>query len=240
MTLKATYEYIEKENKMKRRANMNFRRSDHSVVYNKGYLYAVGAFVDGKFSNSMERYTVSQDQWHQHKIKNLTENEENSEAKEIEQDLWELKDSMQIPRSGVGLCVFNFNYLYAFGGRNANNFHLDIIEKYDISKDLWEVVDNVKTDIWKGGAYLCQAHQVSSKRIIIFGKSGMQFDDSEPLKTCFEYTPETGDFVEAEQLAQHSAFVNPGICFNDALYYVGRNFKIHRYNEKWSIYNNSV
>ena len=58
MYLRTTYEYIEKENKMKRRANMIFRRSDHSVVSNKGYVYAVGAFIDGKFSNSMERYDI--------------------------------------------------------------------------------------------------------------------------------------------------------------------------------------
>jgi hypothetical protein len=78
MFLRTVYEYIEKENKMKRKDNMIFRRSDHSVVCNKGYIYSVGAFVDGRFSNSAEKYDVKNDKW-------------------------EECDSMVMPRSGVGL-----------------------------------------------------------------------------------------------------------------------------------------
>ena len=144
--LRTTYEYIEKENKMKRRANMSLRRSDHSVVYNKGYIYAVGAFIDGKFSNSVERY-------------------------DIKNNLWEELDSMHIPRSGVGLCVFNSNFIFAFGGRNSNNYHMTAIESYDIKQDIWRNIDYAQTDIWDEGAYLCQAHQISKDKIIIFGKS---------------------------------------------------------------------
>lgn len=203
--LRTTYEYIEKENKMKRRCNMVFRRSDHSVVYNKGYIYAVGAFIDGKFTCSMERYDVKNDKW-------------------------ETKSPMFTPRSGVGLCVFNSNYIFAFGGRNAKNFHLTTIESYDISKDLWRELNYAKTDIWDEGAYLCQAHQITKDKIFIFGKSAPPTE--EEVKSCFVFTPDTGEMEECNHLAQHSAFVNPGICYNDSLYFVGRSFKIHKFN--WS------
>lgn len=213
MFLRTTYEYIEKENKMKRRADMIFRRSDHSVIYNKGYIYAVGAFIDGKFSNSVERYDVKNNKW-------------------------ELKASMNTQRAGVGLCVFNANFIFAFGGRNNNSFRLTNIESYDISKDLWREITYANTDVWDEGAYLCQAHQISKKKIIIFGKSAPPTNDE--IKSCYEFTPDTGEIVESNQLAQHSAFVNSGICYNDSLYYVGRSFKIHKFNladKKWSIYN---
>lgn len=139
---------------MHRRANMIFRRSDHSVVYNKGYIYAVGAFVEGKFTNSMERYTVSDDDWHKHTNRNNLTSEAQAEETKISEDIWEQKDSMSTPRSGVGLCVFNHNYIYAFGGRNNNNYHMTLIERYDIRSDFWEVINNAKTELWGEGAYL--------------------------------------------------------------------------------------
>jgi len=146
-SLRTVYEYIEKENKMKRRANMIYRRSDHSLIYNKGYIYAVGAFVEGKISNSVERY-------------------------DVKNNVWEERDFMNVPRAGVGLCVFNSNYLFAFGGRNEYNTHLNVIESYDIAKDIWREIDYAKTELWEEGAYLSQAHQISKDKIIIFGKSG--------------------------------------------------------------------
>lgn len=213
MYLRTTYEYIEKGNEMKRRANMVYRRSDHSVIFNRGYIYAVGAFIDGRFSNSVERYDVANDKW-------------------------EIRESMHVPRSGVGLCVFNLNYIFAFGGRNGQNYHMKTIESYDISKDIWRQINYAQTDIWDEGAYLCQAHQISKDKIIIFGKSAPPSDSE--IKSCYTFSPATGEFEESSQLAHHSAFVNSGICYNDALYFVGRNFKIHKFglsDNKWSIYN---
>lgn len=213
MFLRTTFEYIEKENEMKRRCNMVFRRSDHSVIYHRGFIYAVGAFIDGKFSNSVERY-------------------------DVDNDKWEVMAPMNEARSGVGLCVFNLNYLFAFGGRNADNFHMTTIESYDISKNIWRQITYAKSDIWDEGAYLCQAYQISKEKMIIFGKSAPPTDHE--IKSCFEFSPSTGEFEESYQLAQHSAFVNSGICYNDALYFVGRSFKIHKFNladKKWVIYN---
>jgi len=213
MYLRTVYEYIEKENKMKRKANMIFRRSDHSLVYNKGYIYAVGAFVEGKISNSVERYDVKNNKW-------------------------EERDFMNVPRSGVGLCSFNSNYLFAFGGRTETQMHLTNIESYDIAKDIWREIDYAQTDIWDGGAYLCQAYQISKDKIIIFGKSASY--DGSVIKSCYEFSPETGLLEEAKHLERHSAFINNGICFNDSLYFVGSGFKIHKYSlddKEWSIYN---
>lgn len=211
--LRTTYEYIEKENKMKRRCNMIFRRSDHSVVANKEYIYAVGAFIDGTFSNSMERY-------------------------DVKNDTWEIRASMNIPRSGVGLCVFNSNFIFAFGGRNASNFRMTTIESYDISNNFWREITYAQTEVWDEGGYLCQAHQISKNKILIFGRSAPPTEDE--VKSCYEFTPDTGEIVETNHLAQHSAFVNPGICYNDSLYFVGRSFKIHRFSlgdNQWSLYN---
>jgi hypothetical protein len=132
--------------------------------------------------------------------------------------------------------VFNNNFIFAFGGRNNHNSHMTVIESYDISMDVWRKLDYAKTEIWGEGAYLCQSHQISKDKIIVFGKSARPSE--EEIKSCFEFTPDTGEFVECDQLSQHSAFVNSGICYNDSLYYVGRSFKIHKFNlhdKKWTM-----
>ena len=145
---------------------------------------------------------------------------------------------MNVARSGVGLCVFNSNFIFAFGGRNAMHNHLKIIESYDISKNIWQEINLVNSDLWEEGSYLCQAHQISKNKIIIFGKSAHPSEES--IKSCYEFTPDTGELTEGKPLEMHSAFVNSGICYNDNLFFVGRGFKIHKYSlidQKWSIYN---
>lgn len=170
--------------------------------------------LKNKVSNSVERYDVKNNKW-------------------------EKMEFMNIPRAGVGLCVFNSNYLFAFGGRDKYTTHLTDIESYDICKDIWREIDYARTDQWDAGAYLCQAHQISKDKIIIFGKSAPHSD--EEIKSCYEFTPETGEFEESNHLSIHSGFINPGICYDDNLYYVGSGFKVHRYNldnKKWSIEGN--
>ena len=145
---------------------------------------------------------------------------------------------MHTPRSGVGLCVFNSNFIFAFGGRSKANYSMTKIESYDITNDFWREIDYAQTDKWDNGGYLCQAHQISKNKIIVFGRSAPPTD--EEVKSCYEFTPDTGEFVESNHLEQHTAFVNPGICYNESLYFVGRSFKIHKFSladKKWSIYN---
>ena len=111
-------------------ADMNHRRSDHSIINHENFIYAVGSFTEEKFKSHCERYNI----------------EENS---------WEKIAPMTKPRSGVGLCTFNENYIFAFGGRDAANGSLNRIEVYDIAQNFWKEI-TYSNDVWPG-AYLCGA-----------------------------------------------------------------------------------
>lgn len=123
---------------------MLHKRADHSLVYCDGYIYAVGSFANEKFRSSCERYS-------------------------IENNKWEKIAKMTSARSGVGLTVFNDNYIFAFGGRDNLNSSLNKVESYDIKKDTWTLI-NYANAVWPG-AYLCQAHQINKDKVLVFGNS---------------------------------------------------------------------
>ena len=144
--LRTCYLYSDKSKDLIKKKNMFHRRADHSTVFHKGYIYAIGSFAETKFSKTCEKYDVATDEWF--KIA-----------------------SMVRPRSGVGLCSFNENYLFAFGGRDSFNHKLDTIEVYDIKNDFWKELCHVDRTPWNNGAYLCMAFQLNRNEILILGKS---------------------------------------------------------------------
>lgn len=105
--MRNTFEYKEKENELIPKADMNKKRTDHSLTYLNGHIYAVGSCNKKRFSGSCEKYNV-------------------------EEDKWTLIAPMNVKRSGVGLCTFNDKYLFAFGGRCEESNSLNTIESYHI------------------------------------------------------------------------------------------------------------
>jgi len=91
---------------------MNKTHADHSICCVDGFIYVVGTFVNNVVYGHCEQYDTQKDQW-----------------KEI--------DSMRVPRTGVSLCIFKNNYIFAFGGRIDQKQIVDTIECYDISRNVW-------------------------------------------------------------------------------------------------------
>jgi hypothetical protein len=71
---------------------MKYPRADHSLCAIESFIYVVGTFVANQVFGTCERYDTLKDKW-----------------KEIA--------SLTVPRSGVALCSFKNQHIFAFGGR---------------------------------------------------------------------------------------------------------------------------
>lgn len=91
---------------------MHYPHADHSVCAIEGFIYVVGTFVNNQVYPYCERYDTQKDKWKQ------------------------IAD-MRVPRTGVALCSFKNQYLFAFGGRVDQKRIVDTIEVYDIKRDVW-------------------------------------------------------------------------------------------------------
>jgi hypothetical protein len=92
MYLKNCYRYDEIFGMLQPVSSMNFPHADHSVCSIQGFIYVVGTFVNNQVYGCCEVYDTQKDKW-----------------KQI--------DDMRVPRTGVSLCTFKNNYIFAFGGR---------------------------------------------------------------------------------------------------------------------------
>ena len=116
--LKKCYRYNEIFALLDEKASMIYPHADHSVCSLEGFIYVVGTFVNSQVYGYCEVYDIGKDQW-----------------KQI--------DSLRVARSGVALCSFKNNFIFAFGGRVDQRKIVDTIECYDISKNVWqEVIPN--------------------------------------------------------------------------------------------------
>jgi N-acetylneuraminic acid mutarotase len=61
----------------------------------------------------------------------------------LEYEKWIKISNMSIAKSHHSLCSFNSEYIFSIGGENRYESLLDVIERYSINVDIWEVM-NVK------------------------------------------------------------------------------------------------
>lgn len=91
---------------------MIYPHADHSLCSIEGFIYVVGTYVNNQVYGYCERYDTQKDKW-----------------KEIAR--------LNVPRSGVALCAFKNKYVFAFGGRIDQCNIVDVIEAYDIQRNVW-------------------------------------------------------------------------------------------------------
>ena len=92
-------------------------------------------------------------------------------------DQWNQIDSLRVARSGVALSSFKNKYIFAFGGRTDQKKIVDVIECYDISKNVWQEITSPLIDKseWIPG-YMSLSYQITDNEILIFGgKSSLTF-----------------------------------------------------------------
>jgi len=112
MYLKSCYRYDELFGTLFQVASMHYPHADHSVCAIQGFLYVVGTFVNNQVFGYCEQY-------------------------DSQQDKWKVLAEMRVPRTGVSLCAFKNDYMFAFGGRVDQKRIVDTIECYDIKRNVW-------------------------------------------------------------------------------------------------------
>jgi hypothetical protein len=148
---------------------------------------------------------------------------------------WQPLASMNVGRAGVGLCSFDNNYLYAFGGRNEQRVMLPSIEVYSIRDDEWRELDFAVKDNWIP-CYMSLAYQISEEEILIFG--GKSQKTQLVCNETYIFNVESGTFRDGPPLRNPSSFMNSIISWKDHLYVFGNDVFIHRFSlidHVWSI-----
>jgi len=93
-------------------SQMNFPHADHSICTIQNSIYVIGTFVGNQVYGYCEVY-------------------------DTQKDKWKLIAEMRVPRTGVSLCTFKNNFIFAFGGRVDQKRIVDTIEVYDIQRNVW-------------------------------------------------------------------------------------------------------
>jgi len=102
-------------------SQMNFPHADHSICTIQNCIYVIGTFVGNQVYGYCEVY-------------------------DTQKDKWKLIAEMRVPRTGVSLCTFKNNFIFAFGGRVDQKRIVDTIEVYDISRNVWQEIVSPQVD----------------------------------------------------------------------------------------------
>lgn len=110
--LRKCYRFDEIFNRLEQKSDMFYAHADHSLCAIESFIYVVGTFVNNQVYGYSERY-------------------------DCQKDKWKVIAPLNIARSGVALCSFKNQYLFAFGGRVDQKRIVDVIEVYDIKRNSW-------------------------------------------------------------------------------------------------------
>lgn len=209
--LKKCYKYDEIFAKLEAKSDMFYAHADHSLCSIESFIYVVGTYVNNQVFGWCERY-------------------------DVQKDKWKIIPPLNHPRSGVALCCFKNQFIFAFGGRVDQRRVVDIIEVYDIKKRAWQEIPSSICDKSKWiPAYMSLAYQITDKEIMIFGgKSALTF---QIFNGVFVFDLEKMQIVERGSLINPCSFMDTPLVFNHNLYAYGNDIYIHKYSfpeQKWS------
>lgn len=191
--------------------SMKHPHADHSLCAIEGFIYVVGTFVNNQVYPNCERYDTQKNKW-----------------KEIA--------PLKVARSGVSLCSYKNQYLFAFGGRVDQKHIVDVIEVYDIKRNVWQEIPTHLVDKTKWvPSYMGLAYQITDNEIMLFGgKSAITF---QIFNGVFVFDIEKMAISERGSLVNPCSFMNLPLVFNNNLYAYGNDIYIHKYSipeQKWS------
>jgi hypothetical protein len=161
---------------------MNEPRAAHSMVLVEDDLVVIGGLgSDCSMLASCERYVVKDDKW-------------------------ELLPSLNVPVMNPSVCVFNKNQLYKFGGKKGEDELANTIERLDLQRGKWEIIQydtnriprlpssscsfkvNQNTMLFLGGTFNTYADKCDSIWMLKVTKQGEEvsmLSDSMPISEGF-------------------------------------------------------
>ena len=147
----------------------------------------------------------------------------------MQKDQWRLIAPLNFPRSGSALCSFQNKYIFSIGGRVNQNQIVDVIEVYDISRDVWQNLSTHLVDRTQWvAAYMGNAYQITENEILIFGGKSMLTEQI--FNGCFLLDVERMTITEKGGMVNPCSFMNVPLVFNQNLYAYGNDTYIHLYH----------
>lgn len=127
---------------------LNYARYSHSLCFANKYVFAVGGGFDinESYLNTCEKY-------------------------DIEYGDWTPLSPCHKATIGSGLCNFNDQFLYKFGGKIDNSGFCNYIERFDIEKNFWSLFNIVSEDQKFKLANFANTYQINKDEILVFGGS---------------------------------------------------------------------
>lgn len=115
--LPSTFVFEPRQKTLIPRARLNTPRSSHSLTYLNGYIYAIGGITNNQiYTAKCERYSIVA-------------------------DTWSPIAPLNYATAACSTCSFNGKYIFKFGGQDPSGSLIIFIEKFDISKNKWTIVD---------------------------------------------------------------------------------------------------
>ena len=153
---------------------MNFKRGAHSMVFVEGDLIVIGGLgEDCKMLSSCERYSVNDDKW-------------------------EALPDLNIASMNSSVCVFNQRFLYKFGGNKENDELANIIEKLDLKRGEWEIIQFNNNSIPRIPSSGC-VFQISNNNMLFFGGTfDLYSEKSDKIWLCTVHENSL-EIIEVEQ-----------------------------------------
>ena len=150
------YMYNPEKKLLEQKENMigTLERRSFGICSIKNMIYVSGGYLDNEITKSVECFDVMTNYWC--KLKPLNE-----------------------PCTDNTLCSYNEKYLFKFGGQMITFTLCQIIEKYDVGKDKWHVVNyNVEAGLKDSFAFLRNSlsTQISEDEILIIGGINVYYE----------------------------------------------------------------
>jgi len=186
-------EYDGSQKKFVEREDMCEPRSDSTVVYvpHLDRIYVLGGNDRKRFYHECEYY-------------------------EPANDSWKAIAPMSVGRDSGAACVFNGLYIYAFSGRSkfTPKTITDIVEKYDINANSWEVVNVQSKGNWVEND-LSLAWQFGHNQMCVFGgfaggartEKCFLFDTSDNSWKDSTAMPDVGTYSVVPEMANGKIYV---------------------------------
>ena len=152
------YQYNPEKKILEQKENMigNLERRSFGVCNIRNLIYIAGGYLDNEITKSCECYDSETNYWC--KIKQLNE-----------------------ATTDLSLCSFNDKSIFKFGGQLITLTLCQTIEKYDVSKDRWYIINyTIEQRIKESFAFLRNSlsMQISEEEIIIIGGINVYYEGS--------------------------------------------------------------
>jgi len=166
------------------KAEMIQARRAHSTVYHKDFVYVFGGTSSVLMSHS-EKYSISENIWY---------------------------EIAELPRAATLTTAVAFqNALYVFGGYDWNEGMLDIVQRYDIVGDQWELLNVIAPKQFQcAGVFV-----LTDETILVLGGT---IAEEVHCRQAYVYNVAKNEFKEVQEFEEGGWTIYPMLRKDDNVY----------------------